>query len=166
MIIRFYKKFRSIISERYALKFINCLYQRILLIDDNCPYSKNYTSRVLCGEMLHIENNSTSVLNSLAVSGGCYIQACAGINIGEGTIWSFNVKMISLDHDFYDLNESISNGPIVIGKNCWIGAGAAILSGVKLGDRTIVGANSVVNKSFTMGNVVIAGVPARIIREL
>ena len=49
------------------------------------------------------------------------------------------------------------------GQHCYLGAGAKILIGVHLGNHTIVGANAVVTKSFDEENVVLAGVPARII---
>lgn len=55
---------------------------------------------------------------------------------------------------------------VIIGKKCWIGMNAIILPGVKLGDNTIVGAGSVVTKSFPDGNLVIAGNPAKIINKL
>ena len=166
MIITKLQKTINYIKNTLSIKFVNLIFQKLFLIDSDCPYPKNYTSRVLCGNNLEIENNSLPVLNSLVVSGGCYIHASCGIKIGEGTIWSFNVSMVSLDHDLSDYNKPTTKGPIVIGRNCWIGAGAVILSGVILGDRTIVGANSVVNKSFLQGNVIIAGSPAKVIKEL
>jgi len=66
--------------------FTNLVFQKIFRIDNQCYFSKNYTSRVLCPEKIIIENNSQTVLKSFAVSGGCYIQGCEGIHIGEGTI--------------------------------------------------------------------------------
>lgn len=53
---------------------------------------------------------------------------------------------------------------VTIGNNAWIGGGAIICPGVTLGNNVIVGAGSVVTKSFG-DNVVIAGNPARIIKE-
>ncbi|MCG3654161.1 acyltransferase [Aliarcobacter butzleri] len=146
--------------------FINFIFQKVFRIDKDCIFSKNYTSRVLCSEKIIIENNSQTVLKSFALSGGCYIQGCEGIYIGEGTIWSFNVSIISQDHDFNNYNIARKVDPIKIGKNCWIGTNSTILPGIELGDRTIVGANTVVTKSFPDGNVIIAGTPAKIIREL
>ncbi len=53
-----------------------------------------------------------------------------------------------------------------IGNNVDIGVGAKIIGDIEIADNIIIGANSVVNKSFTEPNVIIAGVPARVIRKL
>jgi maltose O-acetyltransferase len=55
--------------------------------------------------------------------------------------------------------------PIEIGSDCWIGGGAIILPGVKIGDRTVIGAGSVVTRDVP-GGVVAAGNPCRVIREI
>lgn len=146
--------------------FTNLVFQKLFRIDHDCTFSKNYTSRVLCPEKIIIENNSQTILKSFAMSGGCYIQGCEGIYIGEGTIWSFNVSIISQSHDLHDLNKIPNTHPIRIGKKCWIGANSTILPGIQLGDNTIVGANTVVTKSFIDGNVIIAGTPAKILKAL
>ena len=52
-----------------------------------------------------------------------------------------------------------------IGKGCWIGGHAMINPGVTLGDNVVVGSGAVVTRSFP-DNVLVAGVPARVIREL
>lgn len=53
----------------------------------------------------------------------------------------------------------------VIGENVWIGPGAKIFGKIVIGDNTMIGANSVVTKSFEQGNVRIAGNPAKVISE-
>lgn len=55
--------------------------------------------------------------------------------------------------------------PIVIGHNFWMGGNAVILGGVTLGNNVVVAAGAVVTQSFG-DNVVLAGVPARIIRRV
>ena len=52
-----------------------------------------------------------------------------------------------------------------IGSNVWIGPGAKIYGKIEIGDNTMIGANSVVTKSFVQGNCRIAGAPARVISE-
>lgn len=96
---------------------------------------------------------------------GCYIQGKGGITIGDYTQVAPNVVIVSANHDVYDSRLHI-NKPVVIGKYCWIGAGAKIMPGVVLGDWTIVGAGAVVTKSFDAGYCIIGGVPAVRISEL
>jgi acetyltransferase-like isoleucine patch superfamily enzyme len=55
--------------------------------------------------------------------------------------------------------------PVVLRKGCWIGANSIILPGVEIGENTVVGAGSIVTKSFPKG-VVIAGNPARFIKTI
>lgn len=55
--------------------------------------------------------------------------------------------------------------PVVLRKGCWIGANSIILPGVEIGENTVVGAGSIVVKSFPTG-VVVAGNPAKIIKRI
>lgn len=97
---------------------------------------------------------------------GSYFQCWNGhITIGRGTWIAQGVGIITENHDPTELSRHLPSEDVVIGKDCWIGMNAVILPGVRLGDCTIVGAGSVVTKSFEGGNCVIAGVPARIIRQ-
>lgn len=57
------------------------------------------------------------------------------------------------------------NKQIHVGNNVWFGAGAIVLPGVTIGDNSIVAAGAVVTKDVPE-NVIVAGVPARILREI
>jgi len=151
--------FRKLCGINFTTWFINFMFQRILRINSHVPFQVHFTSQVIRGD-LKIGKN---VWKSFALSGNCYIQPGNGITIGDNTIFGPGVKIISANHNLDNLKEWKYCSPIIIGKNCWIGANAVVLPEVQLGDNVIVGAGSVVTKSFE-GNVVIAGNPAKIIK--
>ena len=89
--------------------------------------------------------------------------------IGENTIIANDVLITTENHGMnpeidipYHAQPLISK-PVLIGRNCWIGAKTTILPGAELGDNVIVGCNSVVTKKFP-SNVIIAGCPAKILK--
>lgn len=146
--------------------FVNWLFQRIFRVQSEIPISVSFTSRIQGFSNIVMKGNSESVKISLAVSGGCYFTIFRGttLEIGENTIWAFNVCIQTGNHDFID-REKYAVADVKIGKNCWIGNSVTILAGVQLGDNVTVGANSVVTKSFP-SNCIIAGCPAKVIRTL
>lgn len=141
----------------WRVLLVNFLFQRIFRINSDAPWSVAYTSRVIQPGNIRIGNN---VGKSMAVSGCCYIQALNGIEIGDDTIFSFGVGIVSSNHEPGNLSESVKDAPVRIGRNCWLGKNAIILPGVELGDGCIVAAGAVVTRSFGPGTTV-AGVPAR-----
>ena len=58
-----------------------------------------------------------------------------------------------------------SKGPVRIGSNCWFGVNCAVTSGVSVGERCVVGANSVVNRDVEPATIA-AGAPAKPIRKI
>lgn len=99
---------------------------------------------------------------------GCIILDVNKVTIGKNCMLAPNVGIYSATHPIRA--EERYNGeelglPINIGDNCWIGAGSVINPGVSLGNNVVVGSGSVVTKSFG-DNVVIAGNPAKIIKQL
>lgn len=96
---------------------------------------------------------------------GCFIQGRGKLFIGNYTGCASNVCIISGNHSVYD-QDGEDLRETIIGDNCWIASNVTILAGVVLGPRTIVGAGSVVTKSFEEGYCVIAGNPAKVIKYL
>ena len=98
---------------------------------------------------------------------GCYFQNIgATITIGRGTYIAPNVGLITANHDPRDPDRHLPGQSIELGEKCWIGMNAVVLPGVVLGPGTVVGAGSVVTQSFPDGHCVIAGVPARLLKDL
>ena len=97
---------------------------------------------------------------------GSYYQSFGKITIGKGTYIAQNVGIITANHDLHNLDLQAEAKDVIIGERCWIGMNSIILPGTTLGPHTVVGAGSVVTKSFEEGNCIIAGNPAKIIRNL
>lgn len=98
-------------------------------------------------------------------SPGNYIQGMGKVYIGDYTQIAPNVGIISANHALEDNRKHVVKD-VFIGKYCWIGMGAIILPGVKLGDYTIVAAGAVVTKSFEDGYCVIGGNPAKLLKKI
>lgn len=100
-------------------------------------------------------------------SPGTYFQNFKGkIEIGRGTYIAPNVGIITANHDFNSLDGHTEGENVVIGDQSWIGMNVVLLPGVVLGKKTIVAAGAVVTKSYPDGNVVLAGIPAKPIKNL
>ncbi|MGB9691206.1 MAG: acyltransferase [Candidatus Sumerlaeaceae bacterium] len=136
-------------------------FKHVFRINSKVPWPVHFTSRVVCPERVILGKGSYP-----GDMPGCYIQAINGIEIGDYSIFAPNVGLISANHDPSDLNKHIPAPPIRIGNFCWVGMNSVVLPGVQLGDHTIVGAGSVVTESFPEGYCVIAGNPAKLIRQL
>jgi acetyltransferase-like isoleucine patch superfamily enzyme len=99
------------------------------------------------------------------------LAALDRIEIGEHVMFANNCFVGDADHRYDDPDRPItwqgfsSQGPVVIGSNCWFGVGCVVTSGVTVGDRCVLGANSVVTEDLPPG-VIAAGAPARVIREI
>lgn len=104
-------------------------------------------------------------INSSIARPGCYIQGAGNVIVGDYVQFAPNVGILSANHDLYDQNK-YNVAPIKIGNYSWIGMNSVITAGVELGPRTIVAAGAVVTKSFPEGFCVLAGVPAKKIKEL
>jgi maltose O-acetyltransferase len=93
---------------------------------------------------------------------------CATITIGDRAQIGPAVQLLAADHptDAEIRRQGLENAePITIGDDAWLGGGAIVLPGVTVGRNSVIGAGSVVTKDVPE-NVVAAGNPCRVIREL
>jgi acetyltransferase-like isoleucine patch superfamily enzyme len=111
----------------------------------------------------HPENIFCGINTNPGTLGGCYIQGNGKVFIGDYVHFARNIGVISGNHSLYN-HLKHDNKETIIGDYSWIGLNSVILPGVVLGKRTIVGAGSVVTKSFPDGYCVIAGNPAKLIK--
>ena len=98
----------------------------------------------------------------------CTISAYQRVRIGEQCVIADRAMFIDFDHGVVEVErpirlQGIYKRDIEVGSNVWIGYGACVLRGVRVGDNAIVGTNSVVTKDVP-ANAVVAGIPARVIR--
>lgn len=135
-------KSTSLGENFYLLTGINCHNQKIV-IGENVTVWKDLE--------IHVTDNDNCV------------------TIGNDCMFSKNTKLWTSDgHAIIDLEtNSVINcvyGDITIEEHVWIGSDVAIQKGVKIGCNSIIGSGAVVTKSFPQ-NVIVAGVPAKIIKE-
>ena len=142
----------------YVTDFV---FRRVFRQNAGVKWAIHHTSTIHCPE---------KIMKGIGVfpgdSPGVYINALNGFEIGDYSNIGPNVGIITSNHDPVNNDHHIPSGPIVIGKFCWIGMNAVVLPGVNLGDFTIVGAGAIVNKSFSDGYCIVAGNPAKLIKQL
>lgn len=134
--------------------------QKILGINRHVPWPVHWTSVVKCPEKIQPGSGCPGIGH------GSYLDGRNGIVFGENVWMACHVKIISMNHDELCYNRYVKEAPVVIGDDCLLSVDSVILPGVTLGKHIIVAAGAVVTKSFPEGNVILAGVPARIIRVL
>lgn len=110
--------------------------------------------------------------NNVAVGDDCHISAANSIIIGDGTLTGNKVTITDNSHGLIKYSDLLippikrslhSKGPVVVGKNVWIGDKATICPGVTIGDGAVIGANTVVTHSVPPYAVAV-GNPARVIK--
>lgn len=119
------------------------------------PFYCDYGSNITLGDNVFFNFN-------------CVVLDVAKVTIGSRTLMAPNVQLFTATHpmDHKERASGLESGkPITIGEDVWIGGGAIICPGVTIGDRTVIGAGSVVTKDIP-SDVVAAGNPCKVIRKL
>lgn len=117
-----------------------------------------FTGRVDIGEGAYINR-------------GVYLDVRHDVRIGRHCLIAEGVSIHDSDHEFGAVDSAVTptergfrSAPIRIGDNVWIGTKATILKGVTIGDNAVVAAHAVVTRDVP-ANTVVAGVPARVVKQ-
>ena len=111
------------------------------------------------GKNIHLGKN-------VFINSGCKFQDQGGIYIGDNALIGHNVVLATLNHEENpEKRGNLIPAPIKIGNDVWIGSNVTVLSGVTIGDGAIIAAGAVVTKDVEE-NTVVAGVPARYMRDV
>jgi len=151
--------------------------QLIFRINHTMPFTEEYDSLVkeLFRNRIGEGTRITAPFNLVASEhmrigknvyiGGNLLGMCrGGIEIDDDAMLAANVSLISNNHDLYDRAVLLCK-PVKVCKGAWIGAGAMIMPGVRVGRYAVVGAGAIVTKDVEDYQVVV-GNPARPIKTL
>jgi maltose O-acetyltransferase len=118
------------------------------------PFFCDYGSNIELGERVFFNFN-------------CVVLDVCRVRIGAFSMFGPAVQIYTATHplDAALRREQELGKPVTIGEDVWVGGGAIILPGVRIGSRTVIGAGSVVTRDVPDG-VFAAGNPCRIVREL
>jgi len=108
----------------------------------------------------------TKIGKNVFINFDCVFLDLGGITIEDNVLIAPKVSLLSEGHVISpNERQSLVPGHIHIKKNAWIGAGAAILPGITVGENAIVAAGAVVSKDVP-ANAIAGGVPAKIIKKI
>jgi acetyltransferase-like isoleucine patch superfamily enzyme len=102
---------------------------------------------------------------------GVMIAAAGLVEVGEHCMFANGCFVTDADHRFDDPNKPVpwqgftSKGPTRVGDNAWCGAHVVITGGVTVGERCVIGANSVVTHDIPPFSIA-AGAPAKVLRRI
>lgn len=121
------------------------------------------------------ENSHKIVIgNNVSINPNCHIGAINRIEIHDNVLIGGSVLITDHQHGCISEDELIippkdrklwSKGPVIIERNVWIGEGVSVMPGVRIGENSIIGTNSVVTKNIP-SNCVAAGNPCKVIKFL
>lgn len=106
---------------------------------------------------------------SVGFNFGCYVNGYGGLTIGDRTLIGPLTTIHTANHAFDDpdvplLEQGSIKQPVTIGEDCWLAMSVCVLPGVTIGDRSVIGAGSIVTKDIPADSVAV-GNPCRVIRS-
>lgn len=105
------------------------------------------------------------VHDQAAITNRHFVDCTAAVSIGRFSTFA-GCRSIILSHSIDLINCKQSSSPVSIGEYCFVGAAAVLLPGAGLPDYSVLGANSLLNKSYAEPYFLYAGSPARPVKQL
>ncbi len=153
-----------------ALHVLLKIRDRLLLEYKTNLVNKNGSNASWIGPHTVLVNERNIIIGKNSYVNGGYLVAGKNskIIIGDHCLISFNVHLRTDMHNYLDKNKLIldqghSEKDICIGNDVWIGFGAQIMSGIRIGNGAVIAAGSIVTKDVPE-YAVVAGVPAKTIK--
>lgn len=126
----------------------------------------NRGSIVTIGKMVRVHsrtrirahrNSVLTIGEGVKINCDCFIICQERIEIGAGTEFGPSVYLYDHDHDYRVglKKEQYKSAPIIIGKDCWIGANTVILRGTQIGDNCVVGAGCVLSGQYENNSIIV-----------
>jgi acetyltransferase-like isoleucine patch superfamily enzyme len=120
------------------------------------------------GTKIRVHEGEVSIGAKTVLGQECTISAFQHVSIGRECIVADRVMLIDFDHGVVEVErpirlQGIYKRDVNVGHNVWIGYGACLLRGIKVGDNSVIGTSTVVTKDVP-ANAVVGGVPARVLR--
>lgn len=142
-----------------------------LNIGKNCEFGFKLGGRHRHGSIEfqpRYKNSKIIILDNVFTNNNVFMCAANYIEIGQSTLIGEGVTI--MDHEAHGINPKFRRqvgeiGEVKIGNNVWIGNNVIILKNTIIGNNTIVAAGAVVTGEFP-SNVIIGGVPAKVIKDL
>ena len=151
------------------------------------PFKVSNSNRIYIGSNVYIGSNSTlnpltkgehgesydpkiKIGNNVSATANLQIHCVEKIEIEDDVLIAANVFIVDCSHGYETVSSPFKNQPLThigsvkIGKGSWIGQNVVILQGVEIGIMSIIGANSVINKSIPPFCIAV-GNPAKVIKK-
>ncbi|MFJ7159425.1 acyltransferase [Streptomyces sp. NPDC101118] len=144
--------------------------ERWIHLGDHCIIAEQVT--LTAGMMPGLDLGTAPVLelaDGVVLGRGSHVIADARITVGKDTFCGPGVYITSTNHSYDDPDEPVGrqwprSEPVEIGPGCWLGTGAVILPGARLGRNVVVAAGAVV-RGEVPDHAVVAGAPAKVVRR-
>jgi acetyltransferase-like isoleucine patch superfamily enzyme len=119
---------------------------------------------------IYCKNGNITVGENVSFSANCIVFSSNELTMKKNSVVAaFTYLLSGGEYDLDDVTPlamqkgTCTQGPLEIGEDCWLGAGAKVLDGASLGDHCVLGAGSVANKPIPANSIAV-GVPARVVK--